>query len=407
MAEEHISYENLSEYDGYLRSDANILKRNTNYVEGNIVNKGQVFLKCTQSGKTKATTLSISGVSVGDTLVDGTAEWEVVSVNGIPQGSSGIDLPEWEQNTEYKAGTYLVYRGTAYKVINDFTSGTTFDDTDLAPYVSPIMKGATSSANGEAGMVPKSTTADTTKFLCGDGTWKSAGGSGASAIVDTLFEGSAGSVSGQSSVNVNLTKSYKDYDVLGFYLTVVLSGYGKRYIYREVKPTHITVMRDNGIVGDTVSMCWGFANTDDYADIQATSTDTTLVVNYNKALITKIEGIKFVNPNEYSTTEKRIGTWIDGKPLYKVTLVGTCVNNFFAVSVASLSIDNVYDINGVVVINGTLGTYYLNSNNFGGFWYSKQAESIPYDSVYVSFGNANSIVGLPYYITIKYTKTTD
>lgn len=34
------------------------------------------------------------------------------------------------------------------------------------------------------------------------------------------------------------------------------------------------------------------------------------------------------NPNDYSTTETRIGTWIDGKPLYrKVVEIGSLPNN--------------------------------------------------------------------------------
>ena len=99
-----------------------------------------------------------------------TSKWELTSSPG------GVDLPEWQPNTSYTAGKYLVHEGTVYKVDNDFTSGTTFSDNDLTAYIAPIMQGATSSADGKAGMVIKPTTTDVDKFLKGDGTWGSAGG---------------------------------------------------------------------------------------------------------------------------------------------------------------------------------------------------------------------------------------
>ena len=97
-------------------------------------------------------------------------KWTEISASG------GVDLPEWQANTQYKAGKYLVYEGTVYKVDNDFTSGTTFSDTNLTSYIAPIMEGATASTDGKAGMVIKPTTTDVDKFLKGDGTWGSAGG---------------------------------------------------------------------------------------------------------------------------------------------------------------------------------------------------------------------------------------
>lgn len=123
-----ISLNNLTEYDGLLRNDSNILKRNTSYNLNSIVNKGQIFLKCIVAGTTNTTTLDLTSVSVGDTLTDGTVTWEVVSVSGIPE-SSGSGLNFWQASTEYEVDDIVVYNNIVYKCITAHTSTSTFDDT--------------------------------------------------------------------------------------------------------------------------------------------------------------------------------------------------------------------------------------------------------------------------------------
>lgn len=66
-----------------------------------------------------------------------------------------------------------------------------------------------------------------------------------------------------------------------------------------------------------------FANTDNYGSINIGFPDSThfALVNLLKTFayfgVTKIVGIKYIQPDSYSTVEKLIGTWIDGKPLYR------------------------------------------------------------------------------------------
>ena len=166
-----INFDLLKEYDGTLKEVLKVWQKQKSYsIDDTVQYKGN-YLKCTTAGTSGTTTLNFTGLDIGDTITDGTVVWEI-----IEPPSGGVDLPEWQPNTSYTAGKYLVYEGTVYKVVNDFTSGATFSDTDLDAYIAPIMQGATSSTDGEAGMVPKSTTTDVNKFLKGDGTWGNAGG---------------------------------------------------------------------------------------------------------------------------------------------------------------------------------------------------------------------------------------
>ena len=137
MADEMISLERLSDYNNNILRDANILKRKTAYVLNNVVNKGQVYLKCTQAGTTDIITLPLSNVQIGDILTDGTVKWEVISLNGAGAGS-GNGLQDWKPQTEYHIDDNFVYENEIYKVRVKFTSGDNFENTQLMEEYTPI-----------------------------------------------------------------------------------------------------------------------------------------------------------------------------------------------------------------------------------------------------------------------------
>lgn len=73
---------------------------NTAYSVGNVVydkSNLSVALKCTQAGTTSNTELDISGVSVGESVEDGSVVWEVVSrdvaIEMLKNIAKGIDIP--------------------------------------------------------------------------------------------------------------------------------------------------------------------------------------------------------------------------------------------------------------------------------------------------------------------------
>ena len=129
MANELISIERLENFHDDMTVDAHILKRSTAYAVDDKVNKGLIYLKCTQAGTTASTALSLSGVSVGDTLTDGAVIWKVLSIKGVPEGGggTGAGLEDWESNHDYAVDDIYVYEGEIYKTLISFTSGATED----------------------------------------------------------------------------------------------------------------------------------------------------------------------------------------------------------------------------------------------------------------------------------------
>lgn len=109
--------------------------------------------------------------------------------------------------------------------------------------------------------------------------------------------------------------------------------------------------------------------------------------------------------NTYSTTETRIGTWIDGKPLYrKVINAGT-------ITASNTTIENIQNIDTLVSIKGSayssqfgqkygipnvhndMSSYYIN------LLVSGNGVVIRYGSGFSQFNNVFAI--------LEYTKTTD
>ncbi len=61
-------------------------------------------------------------------------------LNGIQSKvSGGSGFTEWKANTSYTSGQLIIYNGQLYKVVNSFTSGATFSDTDLEKYLPQSM----------------------------------------------------------------------------------------------------------------------------------------------------------------------------------------------------------------------------------------------------------------------------
>ena len=108
--------------------------------------------------------------------------------------------------------------------------------------------------------------------------------------------------------------------------------------------------------------------------------------------------------NNYSTSEKIVGKWIDGKPIYQKTFTGTTSATTSSDSVAGTiaNFDTLVNSNGTIFLAGTWGV---------------NQHSLPYDNVieyYIDTSNQviihkqNEIANTKQYmVTIQYTKTTD
>lgn len=110
------------------------------------------------------------------------------------------------------------------------------------------------------------------------------------------------------------------------------------------------------------------------------------------------------NDTDYSTTEKIVGTWIDGKPIYQKTVSTTisAVNDWTNIA------HNISNLSNCVKAFGTIANaagYWI----IGGYRDSNTYSHILVDGVNakVFLGNQPSFVNETMYVTIQYTKTTD
>lgn len=128
-----------------------------------------------------------------------------------------------------------------------------------------------------------------------------------------------------------------------------------------------------------------------------------------------IEDIAAKNPCKYSTTEKIVGEWIDGKPIYEKTWFSTAVMTLNATTTTYVDIEDLtnYNIDNIIDINGG----YTHATN-GAKWAFNMANTANGFSMSVLY-NENKLLRVHGYretgtgtytnfiITIRYTKTTD
>lgn len=104
----------------------------------------------------------------------------------------------------------------------------------------------------------------------------------------------------------------------------------------------------------------------------------------------------------YSTEETRIGTWIDGKPIYRMAFTGTTINGE---NKLLDNVDSLIDIKGFIALNDTYG----NGKMFP--CWSMSAT----DQINILISTNNSLIlragsyeaNKSFQVAIEYTKTTD
>ena len=109
----------------------------------------------------------------------------------------------------------------------------------------------------------------------------------------------------------------------------------------------------------------------------------------------------------YSTEEKQVGVWIDNKPLYQKTLIGTYNSSATSlqIDVSALNIDKIG--NAFLSISSAnymaeVQDYYSSASDHIRWYYEKSNNKIT-----LEFGNTYPEKPFEYRLTIQYTKTTD
>lgn len=137
-----------------------------------------------------------------------------------------------------------------------------------------------------------------------------------------------------------------------------------------------------------------------------------ITIRYTKVTDTA-SSVQYASPNDYSTTEKIVGTWIDGKPLYQKTYNLTTPSSTGVTTLltdASLATVSIKEMHGVVDganksgtntfpvadVNRPAASTYLSGQETS-FWIRANGEL----AMELNYAGA---CGNPFYLTIKYTK---
>lgn len=298
-----------------------------------------------------------------------------------------------------------------------------------------VFGGATSLADGTVGNVPAPAIADKDKFLKGDGTWAtpSGGGGGSSTLagltdvnISSPTNGQAlvydatnqewvnGTVSGgggsgltatilsntlwSSAGTYTLNDDYDNYDILEIYFcNPSVAGQESDLITVMVNDVK-ALMNDSKILNLT-----GYG--DRYVNCTFSADEFTITASSTGG-VQKIVGYKAGGGSsevKYSTTEHKVGTWIDGSDVYEQTIIlrenGT--NNY-------TYIDSVFsqclpaNIDWIDIVS------FYSKRNVGGYVdcmnNSSETNIVPNPSnqsiYYQTMHNASDVI-----VTIRYTKT--
>lgn len=107
---------------------------------------------------------------------------------------------------------------------------------------------------------------------------------------------------------------------------------------------------------------------------------------------------------DYSTDEQVIGTWIDGKPLYRKVITDTIENCYLTQTIQLSGVPN-----DIVMIKAEGSVRYVNGNLDATYLLNDYSEYPNEGDAYtfrINFGTV-SVESLTYRIIIEYTKTTD
>lgn len=130
----------------------------------------------------------------------------------------------------------------------------------------------------------------------------------------------------------------------------------------------------------------------------------TTDISSTYATKTQVENIE--NSEMCSTTEKRVGTYLNNKPLYQRTFTGTLgtINTDTIVNSNANNIDKLFLINGCVVKSGYIAT--LPYCYDGAIFMSVLKNDN--NNIAINYSSSNTFYeGGTYYLTVQYTKTTD
>ena len=221
------------------------------------------------------------------------------------------------------------------------------------------------------------------------------GGEGSGIVADTLIDTIV-----TTTGSYELTANIDNYDML------IVTGmtYINSNEYNQL--SSLTIMKEDYYIEGSE----GYSEWSHFLNNSLGSNTRRAVFNFNggKLNVVKIEsmalkkiyGIKFISQqHEYSTEEKVVGKWIDGKPIYEKVIN---VENFIIGNneITLENLDTIINYSGSLIISGDKRVFPFIQNNT-----SSKVIINDYNNTRIvvnSAFNCNNI-----YIIIQYTKTTD
>lgn len=177
-----------------------------------------------------------------------------------------------------------------------------------------------------------------------------------------------------------------------------------------IKASHELWVDTNDVtpyVNSEISNEYGTAQNLGYSQNYSNTTFATKDVATTSAngLMSSTDKVKLDNGEVYSTTETKIGTWIDGKPLYRKVFTGT-TDGTSALTISTGSGTYIRTFDGTINSNynnrwKVPNIYSETQYNVGAFIMTNNYE------LRLALGSAFQASGLGYVVAIEYTKTTD
>ena len=356
----------------------------TSYSEGDLVVYENQLYRCLQNtvGSWDATKWVITHLT--DEVIDARS-------SGGDSANQNI-ANDFDATQTYEVGDYVIYNELLYKCT---TAVTTAGAWDSSKWTSCIVTDEMGSGGGGTTVIanPTGTPTDTLSTVqIGQTIFDIAGGSGGEGYSTTeLWTGNE--TPSTSGMNITLNDGISNYDMI--YFIVGNSSYDGADIYFPAELTIGNSYIGTVYSGESIGAYWTYTSD---TQIKIMRQASSYAVKYSK-----IVGIKFggsgdgeFQPVIYSLSEREIGVWVDGKPLYE------CVfENTTSISSSSGWVDTGIDIpNGILIYVDAI--LYQSDGNFTLMWGNIDSSG----NLLLNNIRSGSTV-TPNYIRVRYTKTTD
>lgn len=201
-------------------------------------------------------------------------------------------------------------------------------------------------------------------------------------------------------------------------ISLDLAGYDDVEIYAKRVMSADGSVEAKASIGGKGDICAVYGSNCLYRGATVSTTGITFthcyidgVANNDYLIPIHIYGIKYerVTPPQieyptYSTEEQQVGTWINGKPMYRKVLIGTSTAGVTSIDISSLNI--AFPVSANIIIHNTNGNWV-----FGNYIQASGSDSFNmymhenFSTLYLRSGSSYAFGS--YWIILEYTKTID